>query len=161
MTLEQLTRKEQKLYQTASFALHNLVKSNVSLEYIDFFIDEQRFSPDLVCQTSISELLNDIHNKNYQLTEIVSLPSTKKELSFQQEKIKLAKNLNEMAEKEANPEFPGTAEAGQECCQRTARRRPGSKATPHGSQHGAAREAGPASGTAHTSGAVPCQTNRP
>ena len=105
MTLEQLTRKEQKLYQTASLALHNLVKSNVSLEYIDFFIDEQRFSPDLVCQTSISELLNDIHNKNYQLTEIVSLPSTKKELSFQQEKIKLAKNLNEMAEKEANPEF--------------------------------------------------------
>lgn len=108
MTLEQLSKKEQKLYQMTSLALHELVKSDVSLEYIDFFIDEKRFSPSLVYHTSMSELLKDIHNKNYQLREITSLPSTLDctlEKPLQQENIRLAKRLMEMVRDEKHPEF--------------------------------------------------------
>ena len=62
---------------------------------------------------------------------------------------------------EAKPDFSGTAAPEQERCPGVARCGSGSKTTPHRGQHGAAREAGPTSGSANTDDTAPCQANGP
>lgn len=84
------------------------MKSEASLEYIDFFIDEKSFSPSLMHQISIANLLKDIYDENYQISEIEGLPialdNTNKG-NFQQEKIRLAQNLMEKVKSLEHPEF--------------------------------------------------------
>ena len=69
-----LNRKEKQKFQEMLFLLCNLVNPDVPFEFVEFYINQERFFPSFIKKKDYTQLLADFHINNIQVNVQSELP---------------------------------------------------------------------------------------
>jgi len=107
-----LNRKEKQKFQEMLFLLCNLVNPDVPFEFVEFYINQERFFPSFIKKKDYTQLLADFHINNIQVNVQSELPQLTDDFlgsdnysSLENEKLKMIHTLSIKAKNSSYPDF--------------------------------------------------------